>query len=129
MKQGYIIKINDMQKKIITFLIVLFILSSAYLFYISKNYNDPNYNKNWWAIYFENPKSDALSFVIENHSDKTSFHYVILSGVDKIEEKDISINKGEIKNIKLEKISLVGNKKIIIQVFSSDEKKEIYKNL
>jgi len=52
-----------------------------------------------------------------------------LSGVDKIEEKDISINKGEIKNIKLEKISLVGNKKIIIQVFSSDEKKEIYKNL
>ncbi len=117
------------QRKLILFLIILFVLSSAYLFYTAKNYNDPNYQKNWWALYFENPKSDDLSFVIENHSDNTDFYYMVLSGIDKIEEKNIQINKGEIKKIKLENISLVGNKKIIVQVISNNEKKEIYKNL
>lgn len=127
MKQESIIK-NSMQKKFIIFLIVLFISSSAYLLYSAKNYNDPNYNKNWWAIYFENPKSNCLNFVIENHSDKNSFHYIVIAGGDKI-EKDVLMNKGEIKNIKLENIDLTENKKITIQVVSGDERREIYKNL
>jgi hypothetical protein len=116
------------QRKIILFLIVLFILSSAYLLWTAKNYNDPDYQKNWWAIYFEDPKSDNSSFVIENHGDRTSFHYNILDGNNKIGEKDISIEKGETKHVKIENINLI-NKKITVQVISGDEKKEVYKNL
>lgn len=116
------------QRKIIIFLIVLFIISSAYLFLTAKNFNDPDYQKNWWAVYFVNPKSNDLNFVIENHNDKNSFHYIITNGNDKVEEKDISVNKGEVKNIKLDDINTTENKKITIQVISGDEKKEIYKN-
>lgn len=115
------------QKKIILFLITLFVLSSAYLLWTAKNYNDLDYQKNWWAVYFENPKTNDLNFVIENHSDKNSFHYIVLNGSDKIEEKDVVMNKGETKNIKPTQINIeVG--KITIQVISGDEKKEIYKN-
>jgi hypothetical protein len=117
-----------MQKKIISFLIVLFVLSSAYLLWTAKNYNDPDYQKNWWAIYFEDPKLDDPNFVIENHSDQINFHYNILDGSNKIGEKDISIGKGETKHVKIENINLI-NKKITVQVISGDEKKEIYKNI
>jgi hypothetical protein len=115
------------QKKIIVFLIILFILSSAYLSFVAKNYIDPNYGKNWWAIYFENPKGNDLNFVIENHSDKNSFHYVILNGNDKAEEKDVLVDKSGIVNIKPALANTVAGK-ITIQVISGDEKKEIYKN-
>ncbi|HRZ95865.1 MAG TPA: hypothetical protein P5262_04865 [Candidatus Moranbacteria bacterium] len=120
------------QKKLILFLTALFILSSAYLLYTAKNYNDPDYQKNWWAVYFENPESDDLSFVIENHSDKNSFHYVVINGNDKVEEKDVLINKGEEKKLDFGnslKSSFGENKKITVQVILGDEKKEIYKNL
>jgi hypothetical protein len=120
---------NMQQKKIISFLIVLFILSSVYLLWTAKNYNDPDYQKNWWAIYFENPKTDDLNFIIENHSEKNNFRYVILVGSDKIEEKDIVVNKGEVKNIKPASVNLSENKKVTIQVISGDDKKEIYKNI
>lgn len=116
-----------MQKKIILFLIILFILSSAYLFYVAKNFNDPSYQKNWWAVYFEDPKSDNLNFIIENHNDNVNFHWDILDGNNKVEEKDILINKGEIKNIKLNSFKSSAGK-VTIQVTLGDQKKEIYKN-
>ena len=116
-----------MQRKIIIFIIFLFVLSSAYLLWTAKNFNNPDYQKNWWALYFENPKSDNLNFVIENHSDKTNFHYVISSGSDKIEEKDVSINKGEIKNIK-PALAKTSAGKVTVQVILEENKKEIYKN-
>ena len=121
-----------MQKKIIISIVILFILSSAYLFWTAKNFNDPDYQKNWWAIYFENPKSNDLNFVIENHSDKNNFRYVLISGNDKIEEQDILVNKGETKKLSFGdslKLSFGENKKITVQVILGDEKKEIYKNL
>jgi len=118
----------NQQRKIIIFILALFILSSAYLLWTAKNMNDPDYQKNWWALYFENPKSDNLSFVIENHSDKTSFHYTLTAGNDKIEEKDVLVNKGEIKKLSFGDSLKLSFGKITIQVISGDEKKEIYKN-
>jgi hypothetical protein len=122
---------TNMQRKIIISLIVLFILSSAYLFWTAKNFNNPDYQKKWWAVYFENPKSGDFNFVIENHSDKNSFHYIVLNGSDKIEERDIVMNKGEVKNIPVQNFTMQNNEpggKITIQVISGYEKKEIYKN-
>ena len=119
------------QKKLIISIIALFVLSSAYLLWTARNYNDPDYEKNWWALYFENPKSDDLDFVIENHSDKTGFHYVLTVGNDKIKEEDVSINKGETKKLSFGdplKLSFEKNKKTTVQVISGEERKEIYKN-
>lgn len=102
------------------------------MLWTARNYNDPDCGKNWWALYFENPKSDDLDFVIENHSDKTSFHYVLTVGNDKIKEEDISINKGETKKLSFGdslKLSFEKNKKTTVQVISGEERKEIYKNL
>jgi len=115
-----------MQKKLILFLIILFILSSAYLLTVGNKFNNLNFGKNWWAVYFENPKDNSLNFVIENHSDKTNFHWTILADKEKIKEGDIKINNGELPRLNLG--SDFANKKITIEVSSGDEKKEIYKN-
>jgi hypothetical protein len=116
------------QRKIIFLIIISFVLSASFLLYTAKNFNDPDYNKNWWAVYFENPKTNDLNFVIENHSDKNNFHYVVLAGSDKFEENDVLLAKGETKSIKLQNSNPKENKKVTIQVISGGIKKEIYKN-
>lgn len=114
------------QKRIIIFLITLFIASSAWLFYVSDNFLDPDQNKNWWLISFSNPKSNDLNFVIENHSDKSNFHWELSENNKKITEGDETISKGTSKIITLtEKLA----SKAVIQVSTGeDDKKEIYKN-
>lgn len=113
------------QKKIITFLIVSFLASSIWLFYVSDKILDQNEGKNWWAIYFSDPKSKSLNFVIENHSDNTDFSWKVLEKNQTKKEGTEKIGKGENKEIKIE-----GNftNKIIIEVKNENEKKEIYKN-
>jgi hypothetical protein len=117
------------QKNILFFLITIFILASIWLFYFSNNILNQNEGKNWWAIYFENPKSADFNFVIENHSDKNNFHWVVSADNSKLNEGDATIEKGYLLNLNPIVDSEIENKKIIIQVLSGDEKKEIYKNL
>lgn len=116
------------QKKIIFFLIVLFIASSVWLFYVSDKILDPNIGKNWWSISFSDSKSENLYFIIENHSDKDNFQWVVLSGNDKIKESNVSVKKGETYSTDINFEDNYRNKKITIQVILGDEKKEIYKN-
>lgn len=115
------------QKKIIVFVIVLFLSSSLWLFRASEKAIDPDAGRNWWAIYFVEPKTNSLSFIIENHSDKSDFTWIILENNQKIEEGSEEIERGA----KLEITSdfSLDSKKIIIQVNLEGEKKEIYKNL
>lgn len=115
-----------MQKKLIIFLIVLFILSSAYLLAIGNKFDDLNFGQNWWAVYFQNPKSNSLDFAIENHSNNSNFHYVISKDKEKLTEGDVKVENGKMKNIKPADINPTD--KIIIQVSTGEEKKEIYKN-
>lgn len=117
------------QKNIFYFLIITFILSTIWLFYFSNTILDQNSQKNWWTIYFENPKSTNLNFVIENHSDKNNFHWIVFSSNSKLSEGDAIIEKGSLLNLNPEIPTKIENKKIIIQVLLEDEKKEIYKNL
>ncbi|MDQ1284055.1 MAG: hypothetical protein QG620_403 [Patescibacteria group bacterium] len=114
------------QRNIIIFVIVLFLASSIWLFSVAEKYTDPDYQKSWWAVYFADPKGGSLDFVIENHSDKTDFHYVILSGNQKLKEDSVKIEKGS--QIELGSTQ-ADSGKITIQVSSEEEKKEIYKNL
>ena len=116
-----------MQKKIIVFTITLFIISSAYLLAVGNKFNDLNFGQNWWAVYFTDPEGNSLDFVIENHSEKTDFHYVILVDKEKIKEGDAKIENGKIENIKPD-FTNVTSGKVTIEVSINGEKKEIYKN-
>lgn len=114
------------QKKIIVFIIVLFIAGSAWLFHASSKLTDPNAGKNWWTISFSNPNSKNLNFTIENHSDQTNFHWETLVQNQKINEGDVQIKKGASQNVTLGEN--LGSGKVIIDITAGSEKKEIYKN-
>ena len=117
------------QKKIIIFIAGLFLLSSIYLFYVSAKAVDPNYQKNFWSVYFSNPKSIDFNFTIENYSDNTKFHWEAYDGKIKKTEGDSIIKKGETR--KLDVNSKIGGieDKLTIKVISGGEEIEIYKNL
>ncbi len=115
------------QKKIILFLISLFIASSTWLFYASDRFINPNVGKNWWALSFVEPTSSNLTFTIENHSDQTVFHWKILENNQKIEEGDAKIEKGASQNVTPDES--FSNGKFVIDVTTGQDKKEIYKNL
>lgn len=116
-------------KLIILTTIFFFILSASSLAWIEKKQSDENENKNWWALYFAEPKSDSLNFVIENHSNENNFHWEISYGGDKIKEGNSSVKKGSALQLNSRLNIEPKNKKITIQVISGDKKKEIYKNL
>jgi hypothetical protein len=117
------------QKLIILSVIIFFILSSIWLFFISAKYMNPDYNSDWWALHFADPKDQSLNFTIENHSLKNNFHWEITDGTKNIEIGDVEIFKSQKKNIPID-IQNVSDKKIIIRVSTdNNEVKEIYKNL
>jgi len=118
-------------KKIILFIIILFVASSAWLFNVSRKEINPNAGKNWWALYFQNPKSNDLNFVIENHSNQSNFHWEVLGKNQKTKEGTVNITKGNSQKIIVSDLDFSSsqNKKVIIQVNTKSSKKEIYKNL
>ena len=117
-----------MQRKIIIFISVLFIASSFWLFYQNNKQTDLNLNKNWWEIYFIDPKSDSLDFIIENYSNEIDFHWEVLAGKEKIKEGDTKIEKSKKTEINPVLNSNFKDEKITIAISAGDEKKEIYKN-
>lgn len=114
-------------KKIFAFLIIFLIASFFYLAYIEQKQQDSDYQKNWWVLYFEDPKSDNLNFVIENHGDKNNFHWEVFKDKEKIEEGDIKIAKSSTWKSGFQAADY-DNKKISIIVSNGENKKEIYKN-
>jgi len=106
---------------------LLFLISAVYLSWMEKRQADLNLNKNWWALSFDNPKSNDLSFTIENHSQKTNFHWEMISGSVKIKTGDAMIAGGATWTSNVQVNNLAG--KISIVVTSGSDKKEIYKNL
>jgi hypothetical protein len=120
-----------MQKKIIYSLIIFLLISFVYLAYTEKKQADLDYQKDWWALSFVNPKDKSLNFVIENHSQKNNFHWEVLANGNTIIEASIEASKGTAKNIDLSDFNIKDfeNKKISVKVSADGEEKEIYKNL
>lgn len=114
------------QKNLIIFITVLFFLCSSYLFYVSDRSLRSDTEKNWWALYFEDPNGKALDFSIENHSAQNNFHWEITADSKKLDNGDIKIKTGESQTIQPEIKDITG--KISITVSTSNDKKEIYKN-
>jgi hypothetical protein len=67
----------DAIARLILFVFIGLFLSGFYMFYVEKINHDYFLEKNWYSVYFKDPKSDNLNFRIENfyHGDlKYSYH-------------------------------------------------------
>lgn len=102
--------------------------SFMYLDRIEKSQQDLDYGKNWWSLYFQNPKDNSLDFTIENHSDSTNFKWEVYIEKNKVRYDEISINKGTKKAIRVT-TEQMSDKKILIRVSDGSQTKEIYKIL
>ncbi|MFA6383036.1 MAG: hypothetical protein WCX17_01260 [Parcubacteria group bacterium] len=115
-------------RKIIIVTILLILVSAVYLSWTEKKQADLDLDKNWWALSFENPKNSDLSFSIENHSNSDSFHWTVFTaGKTKLKEGDLTIQKGDVTDINLNNQEVNASGKIMIDVASGTDKKEIYK--
>ncbi|HCP08801.1 MAG TPA: hypothetical protein DIT25_03330 [Candidatus Moranbacteria bacterium] len=122
---------TDMQKKIIILIVALFAVSSSYFFHVSEKGMSMDHEKNWWAVYFNNPKDNSLNFTIENHSGKNDFAWEVLDGNgNMLIEGDLNIAKGESRELSSQawELSSLPSGKISIQVSNGQGKREIYKN-
>jgi len=113
--------------KIIYFIIALFVISSVFLFWKSDQGLNPDYQKDWWVISFQDAKNADLSFAIENHSANNNFSWEIISEKETLQKSDIAVARGEKKNIKID----LGNlkNKVLVRVSDGKKSQEIYKNL
>jgi len=116
------------EKFIILALLGMMLLSFVFLSTVeSRNTNLDN--NNVWMLYFTDPKSDSLDFMIENHSKNSDFRYEILIDKKVVIDSKLSVPLGETKTIPIPKEALdLSNRKITIIVTAGDNKKEIYKN-
>lgn len=110
-------------------LIALFLLGSfAYLSAKQYRQSDPNLNKDWWALYFEQPKGNNLDYIIENHSNSETFQIEIYLQKNKVSESQVTIPKGASKNFSLNANDIV-DKKITISVKGNNQTREINKTI
>ncbi len=116
-------------KLIIIVTIVLFVISSFALAYIEKIQSDENLQKNWWVVYFNDPKSANFNFTIENHSQNEKFSWEISRGKEKIGSGNEDIAKGGKEIIELPPEKIPSKGKMTITVTDGNDKKQIYKNL
>jgi hypothetical protein len=114
-------------KAIIISTIVIFFMSSLFLAWSEKRQSDENFQKDWWVLSFDEPRGSDINFTIANHSQKTSFHWEVISGAEKMSEGEARIAKGSIWKSDIKTGDLTG--KITIRISVGSDKKEIYKNL
>lgn len=108
------------------FITILLFGSFSFLSFKQYQQSDPNLNKDWWSLYFENPKGNDLDFMIENHSNNDTFAIEIYSQNTKISETTKTIAKGASFRFPIKSEDLT-DRKITISVKSNDQTREIYK--
>jgi hypothetical protein len=118
------------EKKIIILLAVFLVTGVSFLFY-SEN-KQLNSTDGGWALYFENPKSTDLTFVIENRGKTKKIHWKELSGnpANTLREGDVVVSSEQKSIIPLSGADISKGEKITIEASDqSDGKKEIHKLL
>jgi len=88
-------------KSLIITIIALLAVSFVSLAFVESRAENPDLNKNWWALSFVDPHGSSLDFTIENHSDATDFTYTVSEEKGIFQEKSVSIPKGESKTVTL----------------------------
>lgn len=118
---------NMQQKTLISISLLLFALGAVFLFWQNERELDPDQEKNWWVIAFALPKeSSDLSFMIENHSDQTSFRYEIAADKAVFIQETLSVNRGETLTI-TPPMTAQADTRTIITVSSGNDTKKIYR--
>jgi hypothetical protein len=116
------------QKYLILTTIVLLAISFISLAYIESRAKNPNLNKNWWVLSFQDPHGSSLDFTIENHSNSNDFTYEIIQDNNVLDQTSIIIPKGESKNISVPVNQTFKATKTTITAWTNDkDRKEIHK--
>jgi hypothetical protein len=107
--------------------LLFFLVCGFFLVYTQTKQMNLANAKTWWTAYFQDPKSEDLSFDIENHSSSNSFHWEADSGNNILSQGNETIPNNQTKKIPLSNLDSQ-NQKIIIMISNGKDKKEIYKN-
>ena len=118
-------------KIIIIATVVLLIASFSVLFVVESKNHDPDFNKAWSVVYFENPRDDSLDFAIENHEgEKANYDYRILIGGKSVFESRIEIEAGAKQKISpVIPSERLKDSQVLIEADYKDTEHRIYKNL
>lgn len=115
------------EKCLILIFCLLFVSSSLFLFWKNERELDPDQGKSWWTLSFATPENRKdLTFIIENHSAQTDFHYQITEEKRILKEATVEINLGAQQRITPD-IAPHTTARTSIIVTSGTEKKEIYR--
>jgi len=114
------------EKFIILATILLFMASSVFLAWRESQEHDPDINKDWWAIYFVDPKSpDNLDFVLENHGNSTEFEITLKNDQKILKQETLTIQKGSSETIPVS-LDIQQEKEIQITVSDSNTNKKTF---
>jgi len=113
-------------RTIIITIALLFVCSFSFLAYTGWKQQQYDYSHSWWALSFNDPKSNDLSFTIENHSDQTSFHWEIFLDKSSISKGDTMLGIGESKLIPAIATDVSG-RTVTVKVSTPKGSKDIYK--
>ena len=111
---------------IVIFLGLCLLFSMLYLSTVEVAQRDLDQDKNWWSVYFENPKDGSLDFFIENHGDSNDFTWEVYLEKNRIFEQKVSISKGDKKKLTVSSNNL-DDKRVLIKISDGLKNKELYK--
>ena len=115
------------EKKILSYAALIFLMTFLALSLRETRFRNGVYQNGWWAVSFNDPKSDSIDFTIKNESKAKTFSWKIMSGENVIKEGSENIPPQTEKSIS-EDAAVSG--KTVIEVSSNvGDKKEIYKIL
>jgi len=120
------------EKKIILSVVVFLLSACIFLSFRAWKMADLTNGDSRWALYFENPTSQDLTFTLENKGVAHKLHWKELLGNANIvlQEGDVLIFAGQKNTITLLSVDTPKGEKITLEVLDqSGEKKEIYKIL
>jgi hypothetical protein len=112
-------------RTIIITIALFFLCSFSFLAYTGWKQQQADYAR-WWTLSFNDPKSNDLSFTIENHSDQTAFHWEIFLDKTSLSKGDVMLNIGEIKSIPAIATDVAG-RTVTVKVSTPQGSKDIYK--
>jgi hypothetical protein len=124
--KAFLLYLSRKEMGLVVLFVVLFAASALFLSFTVERNLDPDAGKNWWALAFDSPKSESLSFFIENHGSGTGFSYAVLQDKATLDTGTIDIAKGARKDIFVP--AEAGTGRITVTVTdASGKKKEIYR--
>ncbi|HBP00684.1 MAG: hypothetical protein UY41_C0056G0007 [Candidatus Moranbacteria bacterium GW2011_GWE1_49_15] len=112
---------------ITAFFVIFLALSFSYLSYVETKNSDYSHGKNWWSLYFDDPKSEGLSFYVENFSDAEEFFWEIKFEENTVRKGSTVVSRGEKGLVPISSSGLEG-RQISIEVSGGGDSKKIYKN-